>query len=166
MSDGPLVVLIGPPGAGKTRLGKRVARILGVPFVDTDRRIVAGHGPIAEIFAQFGEPHFRAIERGIVAKALTEPAVVSLGGGAILDRDTQADLAGQRVALVTVSADAVALRIAGGKRPLVSGVEDWSALVEARRATYERLASRSWDTSNRPLDGIALEIADWAKETA
>jgi shikimate kinase len=166
VSGKPLVVLIGPPGAGKTRLGKRVARILGVPFIDTDRRVVAGHGPIAEIFAQYGEPHFRAIERAVVAKALTEPAVVSLGGGAILDRDTQAELAGHRVALVTVSADAVALRIAGNKRPLVTGVEAWSALVEARRATYERLAGRSWDTSNRPLDGIAAEIADWVKETA
>jgi shikimate kinase len=165
VSGRPSVVLIGPPGAGKTRLGKRVARILSVPFVDTDRRIVAANGPIAEIFAQFGEPHFRSLERGVVAKALTEPAVVSLGGGAILDRDTQADLAGQRVALITVSADAVALRIAGGKRPLVTGLEDWSALVEARRATYERLASRSWDTSNLPLDGIAWEIADWAKES-
>ncbi|MCU1414086.1 MAG: hypothetical protein JWN80_1426 [Microbacteriaceae bacterium] len=165
MSDGPLLVLIGPPGAGKTRLGKRVARILGVPFIDTDRRIVAGHGPIADIFGQFGEPHFRSLERAVVAQALTEPAVVSLGGGAILDHDTQAELLGQRVALVTVSADAVALRIAGGKRPLVSGVEDWSALVESRRATYERLAGRSWDTSNRPLDGIAMEIADWVKET-
>jgi shikimate kinase len=166
VSERPLVVLIGPPGAGKTRLGKRVARILGVPFIDTDRRIVAANGPIAEIFAQFGEPHFRTVERRIVAQALTESGVVSLGGGAILDHDTQAELAGHRVALVTVSAEAVALRIAGGKRPLVSGVEDWSALVEARRATYERLASRSWDTSNRPLDGLAVEIADWAKETA
>ncbi|MES2170058.1 MAG: shikimate kinase [Actinomycetota bacterium] len=159
MKGAPLVVLIGPPGAGKTRLGKRVARILGVPFIDTDRRIVAGHGPIADIFAQLGEPHFRAIERSVVAKALTESAVVSLGGGAILDRETQADLATHRVAMITV-----ALRIAGGKRPLVRGVEDWSALVEARRATYERLAARSWDTSDRPLDGIAVEIADWVKE--
>ena len=51
-ATGPLLVLIGPPGAGKTRLGKRVARILGAPFIDTDRSIVAVHGPIADIFGQ------------------------------------------------------------------------------------------------------------------
>jgi shikimate kinase len=164
VSDAPLVVLIGPPGAGKTRLGKRVARILGAPFVDTDRRIVAAHGPIAEIFATHGEAHFRSIERAAVAKALTETAVVSLGGGAVLDRDTQAQLAGHPVALITVSADAVALRIAGTKRPLVSGVAEWSALVEARRELYERLAERTWDTSSTPLDSIASDIATWVRE--
>jgi len=162
---GPLLVLIGPPGAGKTRLGKRVARILGAPFIDTDRSIVAAYGPIAEIFAQQGESYFRAIERTMVAGALRECAVVSLGGGAILNHDTQSELASQRVALVTVSAEAIALRIAGSDRPLVSGVADWLALVAARRETYERLAKKTWDTSSRPIDAIAMEIADWVKET-
>ncbi len=159
------IVLIGPPGSGKTRLGKRVARALGLAFVDTDKLVVAGHGAIADIFAEHGEPHFRVLERAAVVKALAQDAVVSLGGGAILDADTQADLAGRRVALITVSADAVASRIGGTKRPLVTSVESWTALVEARREIYERLASRSWDTSNRPLDQIAVDIADWAKET-
>lgn len=163
---GPLLVLIGPPGAGKTRLGKRVARILGAPFIDTDRTIVAAHGAIAEIFAQHGEAHFRAIERSVVAKSLTERAVVSLGGGAILNTDTQADLAEQPVVLITVSAEVIALRIAGTVRPLVTGISDWSALVAARRETYERLAKMTWDTSSRPIDAIAMEIADWVKETA
>lgn len=163
---GPLLVLIGPPGAGKTRLGKRVARILGAPFIDTDRSIVAVHGPIADIFTQQGEAHFRAIERIVVAAALGERAVVSLGGGAILNPDTQAELARQPVALITVSAEAIALRIAGSERPLVSGISDWSALVAARRETYERLATMTWDTSSRPIDAIAMEIADWVRETA
>jgi shikimate kinase len=164
--SGPLVVLIGPPGAGKTRLGKRVARILGAPFIDTDRNIVAAHGAIADIFSQHGEAHFRAIERTVVASALRERAVVSLGGGAILNADTQAELANHPVALITVSAEAIALRIAGSVRPLVTGISDWSALVTARRETYERLAKMSWDTSSRPIDAIAMEIAEWVKETA
>jgi shikimate kinase len=157
------VVLIGPPGSGKTRLGKRVARLLKVPFVDTDRRIVAAHGSIAGIFATHGEPHFREIEREVVAQALTEPAIVSLGGGAILDPQTQSELTHHRVALITVSADAVANRITGTKRPLlVGGVESWTALFESRREIYERLGDRTWDTSVRPLDAIATEIAAWA----
>ncbi len=162
MNDVPVLVLIGPPGAGKTRLGKRVARMTGSPFVDTDRRIVAKHGAIAEIFAEHCEPHFRRIERAEVARALEEAAVVSLGGGAVLDPATQDELAGKRVALVTIRPDAVASRIEGTSRPLLSdGVESWSRLVEARREIYERLATRIWDTSDRPIDQIAAEIAAW-----
>jgi shikimate kinase len=155
------LVLIGPPGSGKTRLGKRVARLLGLPFVDTDKRVVAKHGAIARIFETHGEPHFRELERAAVADALAEDAVVSLGGGAILDEETQRDLEGRRVILITVSAEAVASRITGGKRPLLTGVESWKALFEARREIYERLAERSWDTSHRALDPVAREIATW-----
>ena len=160
----PYLVLIGPPAAGKTRLGKRIARILGSPFIDTDRRIVAGHGPIAQIFSEYGERYYRALERAEVTKALGERAVVALGGGAIIDPLTQADLTDRRVALITVSPDAVAERILGSKRPLITGIDTWSALVASRREVYERLATRSWDTSTRPLDEIAAEIAAWVIE--
>ncbi len=159
------LVLIGAPGAGKTRLGKRVARLLRIGFVDTDKRIVAAHGPIAQIFQDHGEEYFRKLEREAVAKALREAVVVSLGGGAVLDADTRTDLAGRHVALLTVSADAVADRIGGGKRPLVKdGIADWIALVESRRELYESLASRVWDTSTLPLDDIAGDIADWIRQ--
>jgi len=157
------LVLIGPPGSGKTKLGRRVARNLGLPFVDTDKLIVAEHGSIAEIFAEHGEPRFRQLEREAVVRALAEDAVVSLGGGAVLDADTQSDLVGHRVVLLTVSAAAVAGRIGGPKRPLLAGgIDAWSALLESRRELYERLGDRAWDTSSRPLDAIAVEIAEWA----
>ncbi len=94
----PLAVFIGPMGAGKTRIGKRVARALEVPFTDTDKVIVAAHGPIADIFDQHGEPHFRALERDVVHEALTGGGVVSLGGGAVLDPGTQQTLEGLPVA--------------------------------------------------------------------
>jgi shikimate kinase len=159
------VVLIGAPGSGKTRLGKRVARLLKLPFVDTDKRIVADHGAVADIFGTYGEPYFRRIEREAVAKALGEHAVVSLGGGAVLDEETQRDLVGRRVVLLTVSAEAVQSRIGGRKRPLLTGgIDAWNALVESRRELYERLGDRVWDTSTRPLDDIAKEIASWARE--
>jgi shikimate kinase len=157
------LVLIGPMGAGKTKLGKRVATTIGKPFVDTDRMIVAQHGTIANIFAEFGETHFRALERIAVEDALAQDAVVALGGGAILNEQTQADLADHRVVLITVSAAAVESRIVGSKRPLLSGgIDSWKQIFESRREIYERLATRVWDTSSRPLTAIAAEIADWA----
>jgi shikimate kinase len=159
---GAAVVLIGAPGAGKTRTGKRLARLLDVPFIDTDRRIVDRHGTIAEIFAEHGEPHFRSLERDVVAEALTERAVVTLGGGAVLDPRTQADLAQYPVAQLTVSAAAVEARISGGKRPLLSdGIGAWQAIVDARQPIYDRLSGFSVDTSSQPLDRVAQQIAHW-----
>ncbi len=159
---GAVVVLIGAPGAGKTRTGKRLARLLDVPIVDTDKRIVEQHGPIADIFEAYGEQHFRALERAEVARALAEHAVVTLGGGAVLDPATQADLASHRVVQLTVTPEAVESRIAGTKRPLVKdGIAAWSALVAARQPIYDRLAQLTIDTSHAPLDGVAGRIADW-----
>lgn len=165
VSEGAVVVLIGAPGAGKTRTGKRLARRLGVEFIDTDKRIVAAHGPISTIFEERGEPHFRTIERDIVAEALRENAVVTLGGGAILDPRTQAELADKLVVQLTVSAEAVEARIAGGKRPLLKdGIEAWSALVAARQPLYDSLSQLTVDTTNQPLDRVARRIADWVRK--
>lgn len=161
----PLVVIIGAPGAGKTRVGKRIGRILAVPFIDTDRRIVKVHGSIADIFSEHGESYFRGLERSEVSRAMTERAVVSLGGGAVLNPATQRDIAELPVVLMTVTAEAVAARI-GEKRPLLkgAGIETWQKLVDDRREVYERLATRHWDTSVRPIDQIAAEIAEWVRE--
>lgn len=162
----PVVVIIGAPGAGKTRLGKRIAKTLGVPFIDTDKRIVARYGPISEIFAQHGEATFREYEREVVSRALRERAVVTLGGGAVLDAATQAQLADQRVIQITVSPEAVAARIANDKRPLLStGVDAWVALVEKRKPIYDRLSRRSFDTSGLPLDTVAEAIVQWIRES-
>ncbi|MCS5719512.1 shikimate kinase [Herbiconiux sp. CPCC 205763] len=157
------LVLIGPPASGKSRIGKRVARILGVPFVDTDKLVVEAHGPIPDIFETHGEPHFRSLERAEVARALSTDAVVSFGGGAVLDADTQRDLAGHSVVLLTVQPHAVIARLGNGKRPLVPDIDSWIALYESRRDLYERLADHTVDTTDRPTDVIAAEIADWAR---
>ena len=165
MSPAPAVVLIGPMGAGKTRVGKRVAKLLGTAFIDTDRTIVAEHGPIADIFDVHGEPHFRALERDAVASALEQDAVVSLGGGAVLDPATRERLADCRVAFLTVSAEAVESRLVGGTRPLVrGGIADWERIFAERRPIYEQLAGRVFDTSRRPYTRIAEEVAAWASQ--
>jgi shikimate kinase len=156
----PIAVLIGPPAAGKTRLGKSVARLMGVPFTDTDSCVVSKHGQIADIFRTEGEGRFREWEREEVSKALAGGGIVALGGGAIENSDTQSDLAAHRVVLVTVSVEAVAERIANSKRPLLDGVDSWSALVERRMPIYQRLADIEIDTSHGPMDAHATRLFD------
>jgi shikimate kinase len=157
------VVLIGPMAAGKTKVGKRVAKVLGAQRYDTDKVFVTQHGEIAAFFAEHGEPAFRAIEAALVRETTAEPAVVSLGGGAVLDPASQAVLAHLPVVYLTVSPDAVASRLGEGKRPLVAdeGVVAWERIFEARRPIYERLAKRTYDTSRGNLDEIAEDIAAW-----
>jgi shikimate kinase len=154
------VVLIGPMGAGKSRVGGRLATALGAPFVDTDQRIVARYGPIDEIFAREGEEYFRVIEREVVAEALREPAVVALGGGAVLHPDTRADLASVAVVLLRVDAAAVAPRLEGGSRPLLAegGLERWERILAERTPVYEALADIDLDTSRRPVARIVAEL--------
>jgi shikimate kinase len=158
-----VLVFIGPSGAGKTRVGKRVAHQLGMPFTDTDALIVQKHGPIAEIFREHGEPHFRALERLAVQEGLAGEGVLSLGGGAVLDTATQADLGEHHVVLLTISPEAVEARL-GSDRPLVqNGVGDWIELNAPRWEIYDRLADRTFDTSFRASDEIAEEVTAWAR---
>jgi len=161
----PVLVLIGAPGAGKSRIGKRVAKLLGVPFIDTDKRIVAAHGPITAIFAEHGEPRFRELEREQVAIALREHGVVSLGGGAVLDAATQADLEPLTVVQLRVSEEALAGRNLGTKRPLlVNGLDSWRALVAVRAPLYDAIADHTFDTSTMPAERVAEQIASWVTE--
>lgn len=162
------IVLVGPMGAGKSRVGARLAASVGAPFVDTDQRIAERYGPIDEIFAREGEEYFRAIEREVVAEALREEAVVSLGGGAVLDADTRDDLASLPVVWLQVSAEAVAPRLTGGNRPLLAegGLERWRRIRDERRPLYEQVAGVAIDTSRRSVARIVDQITEWAGRRA
>ena len=162
----PTAVLIGPPAAGKTRIGKATAKMLGLPFIDVDARIVEKHGSIPDIFEQHGEAQFRDWERTEVARALSEEGVISLGGGAIENEQTQKDLDGLTVVLVTVSAEAVAERLDNNKRPLLNGLDSWKNLVARRQTTYEELATVTIDTSTGPMDQHAERLAEMLRVIA
>jgi shikimate kinase len=158
----PPVVLIGPPASGKTKIGKRVAKLLGVTHLDTDQVLVAHHGPIPDIFATVGESEFRAWERQAVIDALATDNVVSLGGGAVTHPDTLADLRHHTVVGLTISEDAVSHRLDNDKRPLLkNGLADWVALVASRQPLYDQVATWSVDVSHRPADDVANEIVSW-----
>ncbi|PPG39169.1 shikimate kinase [Pseudoclavibacter sp. RFBA6] len=161
------VVLIGPPAAGKSRAGRRLAKVLGASYADTDKVIVARHGAIPDIFAAHGELEFRRLERDVIAEHLETTEVLSLGGGAVMDAETQARLDGHTVVLLTASPAAIAERITGNsKRPLITGIESWTQIYEARRETYERLADVSFDTSFRPMVRVVDDIAEWLEQNS
>jgi shikimate kinase len=164
----PAIVLIGPMGAGKTSIGRRVAKALGVPFYDSDAAVVREHGPIEELFRLHGEQHFRRLERDAVRAGLDTGGIVALGGGAVLDPDTQRDLAAHRVVLLTVSPQTIASRIRGTKRPLLDGgdaVARWTEVHERRRDLYERLANVTFDTSVGPLQAVVDAVVEWAERS-
>lgn len=164
------LVLVGPMGAGKTSVGRQVAKRLGVRFIDTDKRIVAEHGPIPDIFERRGETHFRVLEQAAVASALREGGVISVGGGAVSSAATRELLRGHPVVFLAVSQEAVADRIRSGGRPLLAGDDDplerWNQIYEQRRGWYEEVADATFDTSRRPMQRIAAEIAAWRREQA
>ncbi|WP_346427096.1 shikimate kinase [Microbacterium sp. 10M-3C3] len=158
------LVLIGPMGAGKTSIGRRVARAIGLPFTDTDAAVVREHGPIPVLFAERGEAEFRRLERDAVAAALASGGVVSLGGGAVLDPQTREDLGAHRVAFLTVAPEIVGGRIRGGHRPLVAGddlVARWQEIYAQRRPLYEEVADATFDTSHGPLQAVVDAVVRW-----
>jgi shikimate kinase len=167
VSDKPLVVLVGPPAAGKTRVAKRLGKHFGVGVIDTDSVVVERWGSIPTIFESQGEPFFREQERHAVIEALRSTGIVALGGGAVMNPGTRADLANHRVALITISPESVEPRLNNSKRPLlVGGIESWKELVAARADTYDAVASQTFDASHQSVDSLTEEIIEWLREDA
>lgn len=162
----PQAVLVGLPGAGKSTTGRRLAKILAVPFTDTDALIEQREGmPIRDLFAAFGEPRFRAIEAEVVADALHSfGGVLSLGGGALSSAATRELLAAGDVPVVYLRAtlDQLSLRVGDGRtRPLLAGnPEARLALLAAERVpAFDELATIVVDTDGRSPGQVAATVA-------
>ena len=176
------VVLIGSPGAGKTTVGTLLAARLRVGFADTDALVEAVAGkPVGDIFVTDGEPEFRRLERDAVAAALgaadtagadesADPSgaragvgVVGLGGGAVMDEQTQALLAGRPVVYLETGFAQLAKRVGLDRaRPLLIGTNpraQLKALLEQRLPVYDKLAWLTVSTDDRAPAEIAAEIA-------
>lgn len=154
--------LIGPMGTGKTAVGKYLARVLAVPFVDSDAEIerVAGVD-IPYIFEQEGEAGFRQRERDVVAALCQrEPIVLATGGGAILDADTRRRLRESGVVVfLQTSLGQQLQRVGSGRgRPLLHG-QDLAARLKQLRAVREPLYAETADiticTDNRRVAKVA-----------
>ncbi len=161
----PLVVLIGPPAAGKTVVGELLSQRLGAAFADTDADVAAVAGkPVADIFTDDGEAAFRELERAAAQRALATPGtVVALGSGAVLDPGVQQLLAAQAVVYLEAGFPAIARRL-GLDRPRVvipgNPRGRLRSMLEERRPVYERLAALTVPADLAPEE-IADDIATW-----
>ncbi|MFJ3912241.1 shikimate kinase [Streptomyces vinaceus] len=165
MTGGPLVVLVGPMGSGKSTVGALLAERLGAPYRDTDADIVAAQGrEISDLFVDEGEPYFRELERQAVAAAVAEhTGVLALGGGAVLDAGTRELLAGLPVAYLSMDVEEAVRRVGLGQaRPLlaVNPRRQWRELMEARRPLYTEVARVVVATDDRTPEEVAQAVLD------
>lgn len=169
-AQGPRVVLIGPPGGGKSTTAKALGHRTGWQVRDTDDDVVEVAGKtITEIFFDDGEPHFRELEREAVTTALaTHTGILALGGGAVLDPLTESALAaytkaGGTVVFLDVSLSAAAPRVGFNRsRPLLLGNPraQWQQMMNGRRPIYERIATMQILTDDVTTHHVAEQIKE------
>lgn len=166
------VALIGMMGAGKTAVGRQLARKLGAPFIDADKEIEEAAGcTIAEIFAEHGEAHFRDGERRVIARLLDgPPCVLATGGGAYMQEDTR-DLLRRHAVTVWLKADFDILwkRVSKrGHRPLLKTADPQGTLrrlMAEREPVYAR-ADLTVDSGEQTKDAMADKVLEALREAA
>jgi shikimate kinase len=128
------IVLVGLMGAGKSTVGRRLARRLGLPFVDSDEEIErAAVHTIPEIFDRFGEASFRDGERRVIRRLIEgEPKVIATGGGAFMDAETRALILDRCLAIwLDAEIETLVARVRRrGHRPLLAGKDPRALLRE------------------------------------
>jgi len=164
-------ILTGMMGSGKTEIGKRLADLAGLDFIDTDTMVEERCGRnIADIFESTGEAAFRELERSAVRDALNQKrSVIALGGGALVDVST-ADLAAIKGTVAWLFADPKTLteRASNGRRPLLDSEEPlqrMKAILKKRFDSYVRCADIVLSTTNRTAEDTARKIFDEANSS-
>ena len=173
-APGPAAILIGPPGAGKTTIGRRLAKALRVEFLDIDEEIELREGrSIPQIFAGDGEPAFRAIEEDVIADVVAHHrGVVSLGGGAVLSETTRALLRLHQVVYLELTEDEGIRRTVSPSataRPLLKGDDPaaaYRALMARRTPIYRELATIRVSTVGRAPSSVVRQVQRRLKDTA
>lgn len=162
-STRPALVLVGPPGAGKSSIGRRLARALNLPLVDSDHLIEDMEGKACgEVFADLGEPAFRKLEEEAVAQALESGGVVSLGGGAVLSGATRELLLEHTVVWIDISPEEGFRRTHGdSSRPVLVAQdpkEHYRQLLESRENFYREVSDYRVRSDEKTPPGLVAEI--------
>jgi shikimate kinase len=155
-----VIVLVGFMGAGKTTVGHLLAKRLGLPFTDSDEAIEQHAGrSVAQIFAEDGEPAFRALEHQVIAELLDGPALVlALGGGATEHPGTRDRLARAQVVYLQVGYEQAMQRIGGDAgRPLLAR-PDLAATYQRRLPRYAEIATLTVSTDGRHPESISEDV--------
>lgn len=148
-------------GAGKTTLGKKLAKKLGLAFADTDKLVAKDHGPITKIFERFGEDHFRNLETEYLKKALVEAEIVATGGGIVLREENRNLLKNHLVIFLDTDQSSVIGKINLEKRPLLKDDPDsWGRIYEARLELYKAVANQTVFTGNRPVRELVKQLEE------
>ena len=155
-----MIVLVGFMGAGKTTVGHLLSAHLGLPFVDSDLVIEQRSGrPVRQIFAEDGEPAFRALEHEVIAGLLDGPdLVLAVGGGAAEHPGTRDKLAAAQVVYLEVGYDQAMVRVGGDPdRPLLAR-PDLAATYQSRLPLYAGIATLAVATDGRRPETVAADI--------
>lgn len=165
----PRVVLVGPPGSGKTTVAAVLADRLGVDVRDTDADVERTHDTtIADMFVDHGEEFFREAEAAAVRTALDEhDGVLALGGGAVLARSTRDALRGHRVVFLDVGLSEATRRVGmNTARPLLLGNvrSQMKALMNERRPVYLEVAAHVVATDGVSPDDVAADVVGWLEQ--
>jgi len=164
-ASGPVLVIVGPPGAGKTTVATLLAERLGVSVRDTDADVEAATGmTVPDVFVEKGEATFRELEEEAVAKALVEhDGVLALGGGAVLSERTREALRPHRVLYLEVGLASAVRRVGlGVGRPLLLGNvrSTLKRLLDERAPLYRDVADITINTDDIDAAVVADRVID------
>lgn len=153
-----VIVFVGLMGAGKTAIGRKVAQMLGLPFIDSDHEIeTVSRMSVPDLFDRYGEPEFRALERRVISRLVEEGSrVVSTGGGAFMNDETRRVIADHGISVwLKADLDVLMERVVKNKnRPLLRNADP--------RAVMQRLMQERYPVY--ALADITVPTRDEAKE--